>query len=329
MDDVYTSFYLSILTLFSPSLIPLPQTEATHSDDIDERILPPLFRISTRLDVPLNTSESVNNILENLGGSCPSEIGIYIHGFWRDKSDAQEEFIRTQESLIHNNYRIPLVGFSWDSKADPNNLTRSWQEAKITAENNGPRLAMFITDFKEQNSCPNTNIHIISHSLGAAVVNSTLVNLNNSQDWKSNVDPIIHSVHLLGAAIDNNSIARDTAFGNAIENVVNRFHNLYNPEDNGLEVNRIVEGHQPLGMIGAPTAIELPGNYVQKNVIYEIPPFVDEDADGNLVECFAVPKPILVWGDNHCGYIGFKYPFEGSFRDDGVIDVVVRSWINS
>jgi hypothetical protein len=165
--------------------------------------------------------------------------------------------------------------------------------------------------------------------LGAAVVNSILVNLNRSQDWNRNTDPKIHSVHLLGAAIDNNSIARNTAFGNAVENVVNRFYNLYNPEDNGLEVNRIVEGHEPLGMRGALIGIVLPGNYVQKNVIYEIPPFLDENADGNLVECFAVPKPILVWGDNHCGYIGFRYPFEGSFRDNGVIDVVIWNWINS
>jgi hypothetical protein len=321
--------YLSVLVIFSPSLFLLPHLGAAHSNDIDERILPPLFRISTRDNIPFNTTESINDILENLGGSCPSEIAVYIHGFWRDESDAQEEFLRTQASLIHSNYRIPFVGFSWDSKADPDNLVKSWQEAKMTAKDNGPKLAKFITDFKEQNNCPNINVHIISHSLGASVVNSTLVYLSNSLDWNNNTDPKIHSVHLLGAAIDNDSVARNASLGNAIENVVNRFYNLYDPEDNGLEVNRLLEGHEPLGMQGAPIGINLPVNYVQKNVIYEIPPFVDEDADGNLVECFAVPKPILLWGDNHCGYIGFRYPFEGSFRDDGVIDVVVRNWINS
>ncbi len=35
-------------------------------------------------------------------------------------------------------------------------------------------------------------------------------------------------------------------------------------------------------------------------------------------------KPVRVWGDNHCGYIGFRNPFAGSFSDDGAMNVVVR-----
>ena len=53
-----------------------------------------------------------------------SDIAIYIHGFNKDKDEAGEEFNRIQISLNHNNYTIPLIGFSWDSKV-------LWEQAKV------------------------------------------------------------------------------------------------------------------------------------------------------------------------------------------------------
>jgi hypothetical protein len=73
-NNIFTSVYVSIRMIFSPSLIPLSPSGAAHSYDIDERILPPLSRISTRNNIPLDTTKSINGILENLGGSCPSEL---------------------------------------------------------------------------------------------------------------------------------------------------------------------------------------------------------------------------------------------------------------
>jgi hypothetical protein len=35
-----------------------------------------------------------------------------------------------------------------------------------------------------------------------------------------------------------------------------------------------------------------------------------------------------VLGDNHCGYIGFRID-EGSLRDDGAMNIVVRDWLKS
>jgi hypothetical protein len=55
-------------------------------------------------------------------------------------------------------------------KTDPN-ITKSWQEAKINAENNGPKLANFTMGLKEE--CQNTDIRLIAHSLGAAVIDSS------------------------------------------------------------------------------------------------------------------------------------------------------------
>ena len=39
-------------------------------------------------------------------------------------------------------------------------------------------------------------------------------------------------------------------------------------------------------------------------------------------------KPVLVDGDNHCGYIGFRQPFSASLTDDDAIDVVVEEVLN-
>ena len=114
-----------------------------------------------------------------------------------EENQAGEELDRIQTSLNYNNYRIPLVGFSWDSKT-------GWETAKNNAKENGPKLAQFIIDFK--NKCPNTNIRLIAHLVGAAVVNSTLFSLDTNptlRDSSSNNSKIIKSVHLLAAAINN------------------------------------------------------------------------------------------------------------------------------
>ena len=129
-----------------------------------------------------------------------------------------DEFNRIQSSLNYNIFRKPLIGFSWDSKTDPN-ITKSWQDAKIIAEDNGPELPNFTMGFKEE--CQNTDIRLIAHSLGAAVVNSTLVNLDIRNDSKtsSNNSKIIKSVHLLGVAINNTLIAKNTTLGKKQQNM--------------------------------------------------------------------------------------------------------------
>jgi hypothetical protein len=273
-------------------------------------------------------AQLVDYTIGKFNGTCPPETAIYIHGFNRNQAEAGEEFNRLQTSLNHNNYTIPLIGFSWISNT-------TWDKAKINAQNNGPELAKFIIEFKKENAnnCPNTNIRIIAHSLGAAVVDSTLVNLDFYLDSKtsSNNSKIIKSVHLLAAAIDNKLIAKNTPFGNAIEHVVDKFYNLYSSQDDGLEFNKVFEKHYPLGLVGAPRD-NFPINYIETNVTEAIPPLSDADGDGNLEECFEeyntmlVPDHLLVWGDNHCGYIGFRQPFSASLIDDGVVNILVEDW---
>jgi hypothetical protein len=194
-----------------------------------------------------NISQSTNYSLQN-EIMCPSEkeIVIYIHGVWTDEISANEQVNRTAMSLQLNNNTIPLIGFSWDSNTPFSE--EGWKNAKTIAASNGPKLAQFILDFK--NKCEDSDIRLIAHSLGASVVNSTLVSLSNNKGMNTNSDFNITSVHLFGAAINRGEIAANTAFGKAIEQVVDNFYNLRNAEDNMLEyIYRNVENKDALGIL--------------------------------------------------------------------------------
>ena len=110
-------------------------------------------------------------------------------------------------------------------------------------------------------------------------MNSTLINLNENVNWTDKIT----SVHLLGAAI-NNSLIAESNLTKAIENEVDKFYNLYDSEDDGLTVNQF-ENRQPLGLVGA-LKLSVPSNYIDTNIVYEIPPFSDADGDSNVEECF-------------------------------------------
>jgi esterase/lipase superfamily enzyme len=321
---IITSLVLAVISI--SSIVFSQSVSATLSDTTNHQQQQMLSIVSTR-DVPIfdltHLTKLVDDTIEkfNKTKTCPSEIAIYIHGFNKSKNDAGEEFNRLQTSLKNNTYIIPLIGFSWDSKV-------SWEQAKVNAKKNGEELAKFL--YKLKNKCSNTNIRILAHSLGASVVDSTLTNLVEYLDLKNTGDTskIIKSVHLLGAAINNELILDNNPFGNAINDTVEKFFNLYNPEDDGLEINRLIEKHNPLGAVGAPNQ-PIPKNYKDTNIMNEILALSDADGDGNLEECFEENGVALVKGDNHCGYIGFREPFSNSLLDNGAIDVVVRDWISS
>lgn len=306
-------FYVIVGTLiFIMTIMFIPPSSALTAEISEKRILSPVAEISTRT-TDVNILKLVSNTLTKFGSGCPPEIAIYVHGFNKSTTDAREEFDRLQTSLISNNYRIPLVGFSWDSKTD-------WDTAKNNARENGLYLAQFVNSLK--NKCPNSEIIIIAHSLGASVVGSALVILDASSSWKSKIE----SIHLLGAAINNQLIGNNTLLGNATEQVVKKFYNYYDPQDEGLKINKVAENHQPLGLVGAPPKTFHP-NYKDINVVYEIPPLFDADGDGNTKECFEDIKPSRLWGNNHCGYIGFRNSVTGAISDDGAINVIVRELI--
>jgi hypothetical protein len=223
---------------------------------------------------------------ESIG--CTQEAVIYVHGVWtaKDKDDevakkmfenAPEIFDRARLSLNSVGYVSPVIGFSWDSDTEisPN----GWDYAKIIAKKNGPKLAQFILDL--QDNCPQTKIRVIAHSLGARVVLTSLDSLNNNQIWNNNNFKIA-SVHLVGAAVDDDEVSKNTAdvisfdgiksaYGKAIENTVLKFYNFVNSEDDALEPGYI--SYYWLGWVPIPTYFNY--NYVENQPVYY--PYFEQD----------------------------------------------------
>ncbi len=273
-------------------------------------------------------------------GNCPGESVIYVHGFLRDEDQAQEESDRINLVLRDKNYLIPVISFTWDSNLAPPSFfdfTGGWEEGKKIANANGKKLAQFILDFKGK--CSDTDLRIIAHSLGSRVTFSAINSLFN--------EPLLNfrisSIHLLGAAIDDEQVSIDASdcisnqpqlscSGKPIEKVVEKFYNLYNPEDNLLQRSYPeAEPDSALGLKGSESGIRTPAEnyYSEYNVRYEIPPYL-YDADANyLWDCLEFDLS-PTWGDNHCGYMGYRNPSNyNTIINDGAMDLLVNDWKNN
>jgi pimeloyl-ACP methyl ester carboxylesterase len=293
--------------------------------------------------------------IKNLNQTCPNEIAIFVHGWGADEKEARERLDRVKMSLENQSYTIPLIGLSWHSDTE-------WLAAQFIAKWNGPLLADFITklmaDCKgNQPEDEDLKIRLIGHSLGARVILSTLDSLHKNATWNER-NFNITSVHLMGAAVDNEEISMDpsdisddktnwgspkTDYGEAIQDEVLNFSNLYSPKDNVLEpldapyfgIYPSFEGDQALGQNGSQkiflTNITTPKNYEDVNVQGEIAAFSDADGiDGcdlglrNLITEECIPAEV---GDNHGGYIGFRNPENSSLlADDGAMNIVIGNW---
>ena len=291
-----------------------PVTDTTSETSI------PIYMITTRGDLTVPVGEQGDGYngnyqfgdINELKTQCPAEISIFVHGWGNNEFKAKERLDRVKMSLENNSYSIPLIGLSWDSD-------KEWEYAKSIAKENGPKLAKFIIDYidtcKHQHN-KDTNIRLISHSIGARVILSTLENLHTNPTWNNN-DYQISSVHLLGAAVDNEEVSKNPldidgdstikhAYGKAIQEEVIRFYNLYDPEDNMLqpkpfkpdnyiyEVYPSFENDLALGQSGKDTTIAIQDQvstppYYEINVQNQIPAIRDADAmkDRHYLLCFS------------------------------------------
>jgi hypothetical protein len=304
--------------------------------------------VSTRdvIDKTGNESEAINTIFEDVpsllglnGNNCPGELAIYIHGVWAAPKEADEQTKRVYLSLQDIDYEISVIGFSWSS--DTGVSEKGWDIAKIIANKNGPLLSKFINGYKE--ICPNTDIRLVAHSLGSRVTLSALQTFYDDNKYR-----IIDSVHLLGAAVDDEQISLDSqdcvnnvprleCSGEAINATTRIFFNLYNTRDNMLTPFFGIDGpyqksenDDALGGFGKEIEISSPPNYNEENVQSYIPShfnvdYTDANGDGDCDLPVGTMCPISVKGDNHMGYMGFK-DSNGRIVDRGAIEVVVDNW---
>jgi hypothetical protein len=322
----------------------------------------------TLLHSGLSPEPPASSLFNQEANNCPNEVAIYIHGVWASEDAAKEQTERVGLSLASLNNTIPLMGYSWDSDTpfdpeDPSISQEGWNIAKIIAKENGPLLAKFIIDFKD--NCPNSEIRIMAHSLGSRVVLSALDYLFNHQNEfniNNQTSKIIKSIHLMGAAVDNEEVSLNSiaglnnpfpwfaipsctidesgvkfAYGKSIQNIVEDFYNLVNSEDNVLErfYPCAEGGNVALGQGGkdGDNSVQTPTNYHDiEGIEAEIKPGLDADADGesDFGLCFFSPFFSACdrhKGDNHAGYMGYRdILHENAIDDDGVIDLVVQSW---
>ncbi len=202
---------------------------------------------------------TIHSALSILNSNCPGELAIYIHGVWATNMSAEEQSDRVSLSLKKEGYKIPLIGFSWDSNTafslDDINLSKhGWDVAKKIANKNGPLLAKFILDYKKE--CPDDKVRLIAHSLGSRVTLSAMQTLHDNEFMSRNnnssvASKIINTVHLLGAAVNSEQISLNKSdcthnvpalkcSGAAIESETDYFYNLYDPEDNMLGAEHVI-----------------------------------------------------------------------------------------
>src|SRR5919106_2283997 len=207
--SVVSIFSMTLLLFFlSYVLLNIDNASATTN----EEIAIPVYMISTRdgSDPPQGVSgpgydgSPLGNI-NQLRSDCPSEIAIFVHGWHNDEFKARERLDRLRMSLVENNYAIPLVGFSWPSDTE-------WVDAQMIAKQDGSKLAHFIVDYvyncKYQYNIDDVNVRLISHSLGARVILSAIDELHKNLTWTNEGFKIL-SVHLLGAAVDDEEISKN------------------------------------------------------------------------------------------------------------------------
>jgi hypothetical protein len=311
------------------------------------------------------TSTEAYNPIDNeiLNSICmQNEVAVYVHGVWTNErghsisavENAQEIFERLNMSLEDVGYNSSLIGFSWDSDTTIDSAGEGWNIAKIIAKENGPKLAQFLLDLK--NYCiehfdNNIELRLIGHSLGSRVILSALNSLDNNNEWKSSHFKIL-TVNLLGGAVDNYEVLKNNNdlpidsdinayYGNAIQNQVIYFYNMYNFEDDVLEEKRgfleswepeyypsFEEGNFAIGQKPLSEATPgMPSNYDNINVMNQI--IFQTDADNDHDDCdlknlFGVCT-INGVGDNHLGYIGFR-DSDNSLMNHGAIDKVINTW---
>jgi pimeloyl-ACP methyl ester carboxylesterase len=153
-------------------------------------------------------------------GKCPPCALIWVHGYANTFLNALKNFQIAEDGYTNANQKgcCEVYGFYWNSKP----AAQYFGAATIGARQVGSgAFAQFIRDFKSR--CPKTRLSIFSHSLGAAVVLSGLLEEGVSADL----------VVLVQAAVDNASIQSGEEFGDAPSSATEMWV-TYDDEDDTL-----------------------------------------------------------------------------------------------
>ncbi len=215
-------------------------------------------RTITLADGYTETDYDTIHDIPGLDAPC-DEVAIIVHGWQNDEKKANEKFATAVQELSQQTYSGRYVGYSWDA-----DIGKSWEwdGPREVANRNGTHLAQFLVDLR--NACMNSRLHLLGHSLGARVVLSALNVLNGRDDWLDWYK--LHSVHLFGAAVDNETPAV-APYDSAIRGETGRTFNFHSTEDDVLSRYYWgVEYDQALGEDGVESGKTPPENYTDIDV---------------------------------------------------------------
>lgn len=184
-------------------------------------------------------------------------VVLFVHGLNAEEPDAPDQAYTAGVALEAAGPDPFVAGYSWDSDRD-------WEVARSIADDNGPRLATWLADWRDDGGRP---VHVLAHSLGARVTCEALRVLAE----RDRTDAVA-SASLLGGAIDDDRVHTDGRYGEAIETAAGRLANYHNRTDRVLDWLYGLGGSgTAVGESGIANPERAPGNYVDVDVSDVVP----------------------------------------------------------
>ena len=188
--------------------------------------------------------------------ASPDEVVVFVHGWLANEEASLGRMSLLRYALEKNGYSHPVVGFTWDT----DQAAVDWKSGKIIAKWNGPKLAQFLVDYAREN--PETDVRLVSNSLGAHPLFSALETLNSS-----GFENVVESATVLGGTVTGDSVTVGGEYYDAIENVVGDVYNYRTPNDRTLNLYyKTIERAESVGGAGAKG--KTPPNYHDRCVGY-------------------------------------------------------------
>jgi len=223
------------------SLLPLRLVEDIYDTELDDDETPTSYDSAGRLDEVIDDE--------------PDETAVFVHGWLANERASLGRMSMMRYALREEGYEGEVVGFTWDT----DEVAHRWKLGRRIAERNGPKLAQFVRDYREETG---SAVRLHSNSLGARVVLEAVRSLH-----RSGIHDAVDTLSMTGSAADSDSVALGGRYGEAIRDSVGEAHNYWIRHDGILNQQyRLIEFTGALGGTGADG--ETPDNYHDHRVSY-------------------------------------------------------------